>query len=857
MLSRLQLKSIYNTLDNDIANDFYIPVLAEAISYKRVSGYFSSSALSFFASGIEQLAYNNGKYQLLISNQVSEEDFNQMKKGYYDRKKIQGLISTQLSDYKELDSEQKRKFANMSYLIEVGILDIKIAFTKQGLFHSKYGIITDEENNKVYFSGSFNETAAAFNSNFESITLIKSWTKNSDNEVINKENDKFDDLWNNKHTDVLIIKEVDEILKSQLVSFSKGKLIMDFEQFTEDALILYYDQKLMVKDNLVDGLVNKHDRRIRKLQKLYLIDSIFWNFKENLNIKDLNRIINLLQMYGNKNNVNVVLSNSITSYIDSRKFELEEISKRGLLIKNKDDSMLSKFEYFNQIVSNEVARKLRTIQTWVSFYMATMIRVGNFSVPGAGKTAMMLGTFAYLSSKEVNLVDKIVVIGPKNSFKSWKDEFKAVFGEKRELKILDIHASDFDESLFEKNTNDYNLILVNYESLNKYRENLQRLINTKTLLIFDEVHKIKGENTVGFNNSMEIAKEAKYRYVLSGTPIPNKYSDVWNFLHVLYEEEYDDYFEMKRFELDQPDDYKKKEFDEKLFPLYWRVTKDDLEVPPVNEDHLYKFTATYAEQEVLNLLWRKYGQSPFVLYTRLIQFSSNPKLLLKSLEKNQFLDDDTDYESNLTYEYLEEMNDYPAYSESEITLINSVSKSTKFEGATQKATSLVQEGKTVVIWCIFIDTMLQLVDELEKKGLRVAIIYGAISAPEREKIISNFQNGQFDILITNPHTLAESVSLHKVCHDAIYLEYSFNLTHMLQSRDRIHRLGLDDNDETNYYYFMLEGQEGQRNTIDLKVYNRLKEKEKVMINTIEGTQIGVEFSMSEKDEILEMMTSDN
>ncbi len=857
MLSGLQLKSIYNTLDNDIANEFYNPALAESKYYKRVSGYFSSSALSFFASGIEQLAYNNGKYQLLISNQISEEDFNQMQKGYYNRKKIQKHISLQLNDYKELNLEQKRKFANMSYLIEVGILDIKIAFTKQGLFHSKYGIMTDEEDNKVYFSGSFNETAAAFNSNFESITLIKSWTKTSDNEVINRENNKFDDLWDNKHTDALIVKEIDEILKSELISYSKGKLIMDSEHFTEDALILYYDQKLMVKDNLVDGLVNKQDRRLRKLQKLYLVDNIFWKFKENISIKDINRIINLLQMYGSRNNIKVVISNSLTTYIESRKFELSEISKRGLMIKNKDDSVLSKFEYFNQIVSNEVDRNLRTIQSWVSFYMATMIRVGNFSVPGAGKTAMMLGTFAYLSSKEVNLVDKIVVIGPKNSFKSWKDEFKAVFGEKRELKVLDIHARDFDESLFEKNTKDYNLILVNYASLNKYRENLQKLINNKTLLIFDEVHKIKGENTVGYSNSMEIAKKAKYRYVLSGTPIPNKYSDVWNFLHVLYEEEYDDYFGIERYKLDQADDYIVKEFDEKLFPLYWRVTKEDLEVPPVNADYLYKFTTTNAEQEVLNLLWKKYRHSPFVLYTRLIQFSSNPKLLLKSLEKEQFIDVDTDSENDLTYEYVEEMNDYPVYSDSEISLINSVSKSTKFEGAVQKAIRLVQEDKTVVIWCIFVDTMLQLVDELEKKGLRVAIIYGAINAAEREQIISNFQNGQFDILITNPHTLAESVSLHKVCHDAIYLEYSFNLTHMLQSRDRIHRLGLDDNDETNYYYFMLEGQEGQRDTIDTKVYNRLKEKEEVMINTIEGTHIGVEFSLDEKEEILEMMTSDN
>ena len=49
------------------------------------------------------------------------------------------------------------------------------------------------------------------------------------------------------------------------------------------------------------------------------------------------------------------------------------------------------------------------------------------------------------------------------------------------------------------------------------------------------------------------------------------------------------------------------------------------------------------------------------------------------------------------------------------------------------------------------------------------------------------------VIITNPHTLAESVSLHKSCHDAVYVELNFNLSQYLQSRDRIHRLGIPSN----------------------------------------------------------------
>ena len=96
-----------------------------------------------------------------------------------------------------------------------------------------------------------------------------------------------------------------------------------------------------------------------------------------------------------------------------------------------------------------------------------------------------------------------------------------------------------------------------------------------------------------------------------------------------------------------------------------------------------------------------------------------------------------------------------------------------------------------------------------------------------------------------------------IAHDAIYLEYSFNLTHMLQSRDRIHRLGLNKDQETNYYYFCLNGHPESRSTIDKKIYNKLNEKKEIMLKAIERTSLSVEYTIDEKAEILQMMQEDN
>lgn len=131
--------------------------------------------------------------------------------------------------------------------------------------------------------------------------------------------------------------------------------------------------------------------------------------------------------------------------------------------------------------------------------------------------------------------------------------------------------------------------------------------------------------------------------------------------------------------------------------------------------------------------------------------------------------------------------------------------------------------------------MNRLAKELEKHGIRVGCIYGATPIEERTSILDQFRNGELDVLITNPHTLAESVSLHKLCHDAIYFEYSYNLVHLLQSKDRIHRLGLPDGQYTQYYYFM------EKFTCNLgdysigeQIYDRLHYKEQIMLDAIEN-----------------------
>ncbi|MCS9992176.1 DNA/RNA helicase [Weissella confusa] len=854
MLKDIDLKPGYTTPEDDIGKSFYSKALEQSTQYDRVTGYFTSGALLYYTKGIQGLLANGGKFRLIMSAELPEDDYNAIKLGYLKREQRQ-QVEELVKDANVIDATQ---LSNVAYLVEIGLLDIKVGFVPNGLFHAKYGVISDAEGNSVYFSGSFNETANAFANNFERIDLQTSWTSDGIKSYIDRQKENFESLWETESDGMVFLKEFNDLLKSQLITYSKGKFIMDSALLTDDSLILYLGEnsQLKVQDNLVSKTVDPEQRRIRSLRKEFMIDEQLWNFRTGLTYADIETIIRQLNGYATREQIKFVVSRSVEDFIESMKFEIDEISKRGLMIKDESPEFLDDLNHFKEIVNQETVRELREIQSWVSFDMTTMKRTGNFSVPGAGKTAMMYGTFAYLSAPSNDLVDKLVVIGPKSSFLAWKDEFRAMFGDKRTLNVLDVQSKDFRKEQFYRNVGQYNLILVNYESVMTYATELRRIIDSKTMIVYDEIHKIKAVGGMRASAAIPLAEQATYRYALTGTPIPNSYQDIYNMLIMLFRNEYASYFGYSPAMLKQADSVMMSEINEKIYPFYWRVTKKQLGVPEANPDHIVELSATDDEQRAIDLLWSKYRKMPFKLYIRLIQLASNPGLLTKSIVKSMFAEDGMDSDGEGREDVQDDLLDEPSYSYEELETLNRIQKSSKFEKSIELIEDLISKNKHPVVWAIFVDTIDKLASRLSAKGAKVAVVYGQTPPEERERIIKGVQAGLYDVLITNPHTLAESVSLHKNSHAAVYVEYSFNLTHMLQSRDRIHRLGLEEGTETDYYYLELRGQENQQDTIDAKIYTRLDEKKNIMLDAIEGTQLAPMFDYDEKAEILEMMHSE-
>lgn len=587
-------------------------------------------------------------------------------------------------------------------------------------------------------------------------------------------------------------------------------------------------------------------QRKLKIFEPYFKDCDEMIFNDEVTYVQIEKLINKLnKSLDRKGLPTVKLSQKYQEFIQQSKYYIKEQSDAGLTIKGADHRWDKELADFCEIVSQEVERPLKKEQERASFFLTKMKRAANFSVPGAGKTAMMYGTFAYLSSSEINKVNHLLVICPLNAFEAWRKEFRAVFGKKRQLGFMDLKDSRYsNQNNIKLDWPKKNVIVINFESLSSKLDVINELIDDKTMIVFDEVHRIKGTTSKRAKAALNLSKAPRYRYVLTGTPIPNGYKDIYNFLHIMYPDEYSTFFGWDVNELDNADP---EEINRKLEPFFWRTTKKDLNVPPAEDDQLVEIDPSGPQLGLAERI-HEVEQSALARYIRLIQASTNPALLRKNINYSDLglvEGESQEWDSNKSKIEKESQSESNQYIDLPLEQIQAL----KFIKGIELTKKLVSQGKKVLIWAMFVDTMHKIQDALSDEGIKSTLVYGATPKSEREGMIDEFRNGDVQVLISNPNTLGESISLHQTVHDAIYFEYNFNLTFMLQSRDRIHRLGLPDGQYTRYYYLMTNGTAAESGFVDHAIYERLKEKEQVMLDAIEGDLLVPEYTDDYLEEV--------
>jgi len=457
---------------------------------------------------------------------------------------------------------------------------------------------------------------------------------------------------------------------------------------------------------------------------------------------------------------------------------------------------------------NEVgfARRLTDNQARNVGKLVALPAGATFSVPGAGKTTEALAYFAYKARDD----ERLLVLGPKNAFPAWDEQIETCLPQYGKTPFVRLRGGrDKIEKLLAANPK---FMLLSYQQLARVPDLIAaHVARHKAFVYLDESHRIKSGATKQTARAvLGLSHLPAAKLIMSGTPMPQAFDDLVPQFAFLYPE-----IEVAPFDVV-----------DKIKPVYVRTNKRELGLPPVTrrsvtlpmaplQRELYKLMKSEVAREARSALtvrnkqaFRALGRS----VSRLLQFVSNPSLLAADLS----------FVKLELYAAVLAEGDGP-----------------KLRYVIKRTRELTANGHKVLIWSSFVRNVEYLAEKLEDLG--AVYIHGGVDAGEddddetREGKIKLFhKDPNTKVMIANPAAASEGVSLHKVCHHAIYLDRTFNAAHYLQSEDRIHRLGLEPHEDTFIEIVQCE------ETVDETVQGRLNVKIERMAQALEDSSLVVD-----------------
>ena len=467
----------------------------------------------------------------------------------------------------------------------------------------------------------------------------------------------------------------------------------------------------------------------------------------------------------------------------------------------------------DMLAGTRFVRPLRPFQRRDLARILSLTNGANFSVPGSGKTTVSYAVYEILRSR--GLVDHLLVVAPLSAFDSWEEEATQSF-------LPRPVVARYEDSV----PRHAEVVLINYQRLASRKGEVSAwMARNRVQLILDEAHRMKrGRNGEWGTACLDLAHLAMRRDILTGTPAPQHPSDFEALLNFTWPNQATRILPHSAFD-SLPSAESMVHLSERIRPLFARTKKDELGLdPPVLrveeiemkpiEHQIYEAIRTRMRRGFVGT--RKdaaamQGFNDIVMY--LLEAATNPALLANAIggqpSPTSWPPVPIPPDSSLSEMVL-------SYSSYEVPR--------KFEKLASMVALNASQGRKTLVWTNFVANLIDLRDRI-LSPFAPAAIYGAIPSSSeplpgtREGEIARFRyDDDCKVLIANPAAMSEGISLHQSCHDAIYLDRTFNAGQYLQSLDRIHRLGLAPGVETRITFLVAKG------TIDEVVDSRIKTK---------------------------------
>ena len=423
-----------------------------------------------------------------------------------------------------------------------------------------------------------------------------------------------------------------------------------------------------------------------------------------------------------------------------------------------------------------------------------------FSVPGAGKTTEALAFF-FVNCKDT---DRLLIAAPKNAFVAWDEQLNACLPNLDE-QIVRLRGGKVVISELLKLKPRF--MIISYEQLVRVPELISTILSKgDTFFFLDESHRIKGgKQAKRAEVVLQMAHLPKRKLIMSGTPMPQSAKDLipqFTFLYPSTRVDENNVIDM-------------------IQPIHVRTTKGQLGIPEV-EHTVIQTNMNALQREIYDSLKSeaKRQLNPYLSDSSIYELRRIGKCIIKIM---QFVSNPALLSNDMSYIFNQKIGQLLASGDAP-----------KIAYVCKRARELASKGQKVIIWSSFVRNVELLALRLSDLGAEY--IHGGVDAGSedemdtREGKIKRFHDDpNCKVLVANPAACSEGISLHTVCHHAIYLDRSFNAAHYLQSEDRIHRLGIT---EKPYVEFV-----ECSNSIDQVIRMRLENKVSAMAAALNDTSL--------------------
>lgn len=447
----------------------------------------------------------------------------------------------------------------------------------------------------------------------------------------------------------------------------------------------------------------------------------------------------------------------------------------------------------------------------------------NFSVPGAGKTRV--GLAAYVAEERRGSSDRLLIVSPKSAFESWTVENAQVL-RPSPLRIQH-YLGDVDPTA--------EALLVNYERLPDARGQLARwMASGRAMMILDEAHRMKlGRQGAYGSACLALGPLARRRLILTGTPAPNGVEDLKSLMAFVWPGA------GRQVVSQAVGDGDLRAASRALRPFFTRTTKRELGLPPV-ETRIRRLSLPPLHREIYRALLGFLSDRAPTGAADLEALGKISMYLLMAADSPSLLATGATRYEPLAYRVppleappgarlRELMRDLPSYE-----------LSPKYKETLALVAENAALGRKTLVWSTFVRSLTTLERMLAR--FAPAVVHGGTQ--DRESQLIRFREDQeCMVLLSNPATLGEGISLHQVCHDAVFVDRDFAAGRYLQSLDRIHRLGLKQDQRTTVTVLLSEA------TVDEVVDRRLAAKLKFMSAVLDDPDVEVMGDLAEEPEV--------